>query len=156
MSTREHNIHEDLTLVRTLLDRWQTLGKPKLYTYSKDFFLLAISRWYSALVAMVLGSCIDLATVKQACHVFQPYDASALHEALDTMDASRTTALLVRLGRDDVVTNHGSDCTIEAESRDRDGQTPLLQAAADGHEGVVMLLREYVHLNEYSKGALSK
>ena len=57
------------------------------------------------------------------------------------MDASRTIALLVRLGNDDVLTNHGTDCTIEAESRDWDGQTPLLQAAANGHESVVKLLK---------------
>ncbi len=30
--------------------------------------------------------------------------------------------------------------TIEADSRDRDGQTPLLQAAANGYEGVVQAL----------------
>ncbi len=58
--------------------------------------------------------------------MFQPYDASALHEDLDTLDVCRTMALLVRLGHDDVLTNPGSDCTIEADSRDRDGQTPLL------------------------------
>ena len=75
---------------------------------------------------MVLGSCIDLATVKQACYMFQPYDASALHQDLVIMDAPRTMALPVRLGDDDVLTSHGSDCTIEADSRDRDGQTPLL------------------------------
>ncbi|KAK0968621.1 hypothetical protein LTR54_018186 [Friedmanniomyces endolithicus] len=52
VSTREDNIHEDLTLVVTLRDRWQTLGKPKLYTYCKDFFLLAISRWDGAFVSV--------------------------------------------------------------------------------------------------------
>jgi len=30
--------------------------------------------------------------------------------------------------------------TIQADLRDRDGQTPLLQAAANGHEGVVKAL----------------
>ena len=53
--------------------------------------------------------------------MFQPYDALALYKDLDTLDVSRTIALLVRLGYDDMLTNPSLDCTIEADSRDRDG-----------------------------------
>jgi len=45
---------------------------------------------------------------------------------------------------------------VEVDSKDGDGWGPLSWAAADGHEGVVKLLREYVQLNKYSQGAFSK
>jgi ankyrin repeat protein len=32
---------------------------------------------------------------------------------------------------------------VEADSKDRDGRTPLSYAAASGHEAVVRLLHEY-------------
>jgi len=39
---------------------------------------------------------------------------------------------------------------VEVDSKNGDGWDAVVVAAADGHAGVVKLLREYVPLNTYS------
>ncbi|GAB9477929.1 unnamed protein product, partial [Globisporangium polare] len=60
--------------------------------------------------------------------------ASALHDACRGGDVDCVRSLLLAAGDDRVRV---------VEARDRDGATPLLTAASNGHVGVVQLLLEH-------------